>query len=453
MEKIVYIVHCIDTEGPLYESLEATFERVKDAFGVDIEPTKVNLKKLQNEKIPLDGREKAIAKMVSKKNLDYNDTWDKIDDMLNYVTSEEFRKKIPDSFGNGWIFNWFCLDHVGFNGQNPRRRDIGFHNIFDHYNNYMKRNNIDQDMIQWHFHPVPLIKDAHRSGTNYLSSSIIFEILARKIIDRSWFPAAFRPGFHTERPDSNWFLEQWIPFDYANQSMKNETNDQPDLSEGRFGDWRKAPIEWKVYHPNHDNYQKEGNCRRWIARCLNMKTRFKNIKTENIRKGFKRAQSGKPTLISFTNHDFRDMEFSINRVRDKIKKVSEDFPDVKFKYTNAIEGIREVIGVNKNDIEPPNFQLKIEEDERSAHLSIKSKNDIFGPQPFFAIKTKSNEYYWHNLDFQRKNHWSFTFDFHTLPLEAIEKIGIAANTKEGLTEVIVMDPSDGEVNKTILNED
>ena len=34
-DKIVYIVHSIDTEGPLYESLEAKFERIKDLFGID----------------------------------------------------------------------------------------------------------------------------------------------------------------------------------------------------------------------------------------------------------------------------------------------------------------------------------------------------------------------------------------------------------------------------------
>ena len=28
--KIVYIVHCVDTEGPLYESLLAKFERIKE---------------------------------------------------------------------------------------------------------------------------------------------------------------------------------------------------------------------------------------------------------------------------------------------------------------------------------------------------------------------------------------------------------------------------------------
>ena len=31
-EKIVYIVHCIDTEGPLDESLKATFERLKHIY-------------------------------------------------------------------------------------------------------------------------------------------------------------------------------------------------------------------------------------------------------------------------------------------------------------------------------------------------------------------------------------------------------------------------------------
>ena len=44
-KKIVYIVHCVDTEGPLYESLSAKFERIKEVFNVNIKPTLKNLKK------------------------------------------------------------------------------------------------------------------------------------------------------------------------------------------------------------------------------------------------------------------------------------------------------------------------------------------------------------------------------------------------------------------------
>ena len=32
--KIVYIVHAVDTEGPLYESLKAKFEKIKNIFGI-----------------------------------------------------------------------------------------------------------------------------------------------------------------------------------------------------------------------------------------------------------------------------------------------------------------------------------------------------------------------------------------------------------------------------------
>lgn len=36
MKKIVYIVHAIDTEGPLYESTKATFERLESTFGIKL---------------------------------------------------------------------------------------------------------------------------------------------------------------------------------------------------------------------------------------------------------------------------------------------------------------------------------------------------------------------------------------------------------------------------------
>ena len=48
-KKIVYFVHCVDTEGPLYESLNAKFERIKDIFNISIFPSKKNLEKLKKK--------------------------------------------------------------------------------------------------------------------------------------------------------------------------------------------------------------------------------------------------------------------------------------------------------------------------------------------------------------------------------------------------------------------
>ena len=63
----VNVVHCVDTEGPLDEKLKDTFKRLNEIFGLDIKASKENLKKLQNMKIPLNGLEKSVAKVVNKK--------------------------------------------------------------------------------------------------------------------------------------------------------------------------------------------------------------------------------------------------------------------------------------------------------------------------------------------------------------------------------------------------
>ena len=79
-----------------------------------------------------------------------------------------------------------------------------------------------------------------RQEQAYLNSNHIYEILARKIIERNWFPTVFRPGINTERPDSHWFLEQWIPFDFGNHRMDQDTN-QIDLAGCTIWRLEKSP--------------------------------------------------------------------------------------------------------------------------------------------------------------------------------------------------------------------
>ena len=74
-DKVVYIVHCIDTEGPLHESLLGTQQRLKELFDLDIELNEHILKKLQDSKINLNGLESSVAKVLSPNLLNYLDTW------------------------------------------------------------------------------------------------------------------------------------------------------------------------------------------------------------------------------------------------------------------------------------------------------------------------------------------------------------------------------------------
>ena len=139
-QKLVSIVHSIDTEGPLYESLDAKFERLEELFKItDLPRTKETLQRLQKQQIDLNGEEENVANMLNGHRVNYNDSWDKIDEMLQRISTGSFRNKMNDSYGGGWVFNWHCMDHVDYN-VNPRRRDIGYHNIYDHYVSFLERN-------------------------------------------------------------------------------------------------------------------------------------------------------------------------------------------------------------------------------------------------------------------------------------------------------------------------
>ena len=82
----VYVVHCIDTEGPLYEAPVVPFEQIKRIFGIEIEPTRENLIKLQNGEIPLGGKEKEVKKLVDSHKLSTKGNWQEIESTLNIIT-------------------------------------------------------------------------------------------------------------------------------------------------------------------------------------------------------------------------------------------------------------------------------------------------------------------------------------------------------------------------------
>ena len=85
MTKEIYFVHAIDAEGPLYESLDAKFERIKNIYNVDIEDkTEKNLIRIKNKEINLNGKETEISHMLSSHLTNYNDNWSKIDNMNDF---------------------------------------------------------------------------------------------------------------------------------------------------------------------------------------------------------------------------------------------------------------------------------------------------------------------------------------------------------------------------------
>jgi hypothetical protein len=446
-EGVVHVVHCIDTEGPLHESVDATFERLRSIFRLSLEPSLDLLRRLQTGTEPLGGLEVAVKRVVDPHLLAYNDTWDKVDDMLRDALSRGFRESILDSDGRGWIYNWFCVDHVDYD-VNPRRRDVGYHNIFDHYRRILRDNNSLEDGLHFHYHPHPFRREAHLCATHWWASSdSLHQVISRRVIDRQWFPAAHRPGFHVTRPDSHWFLEQFIPFDFANQAVALEEADraQSGVNGGRFGDWRRAPANWQPYHPAHDDYQVPGDCRRWIARCLNVGTRYRLLTRKEVRAAFREAAGGLPVVLAITNHDFRDLRPDVDETRRMIADVAREFPAVRFRFCEALEAMRSALGITPQP--PCDLSLELTPVSGDSHvLEVRSATPTFGPQPWLAIKTTSGAYHHDNFDIELPHHhWRYVFDAETLPLEAIEAVGVAANNSSGVTTVSVLHPRRSQV--------
>jgi hypothetical protein len=443
----VQIVHAIDTEGPLYESLTATFERLHEIFGIShILPTMVNLQKLQKGQFDLGENTTLIQDALSSHRVSTLGTWDQVDNMLSEVTDESFRRRLPDSNGNGWVFNWFCLDHVGFD-TNPRKRDIGYHNIHDRYVELLEAQPFSRDSIEWHFHPMSTYREAHRCATHYFRSDEIFQILCRRIIDRNFFPSCFRAGFQAERPDSHWFLEQFIPFDISNMATADTTDidNSIDFKNGRSGNWRKAPDDWSVYHPSHDDYQLEGSCRRLIGRSLNLRNRIGNLTQAEMDNAFAQAAIGKTVLVGLCSHDWRDLKSELDMVQETIVESTKKYPDVPFEYCQADEAFQEHVDSENAELPPLELSLTMipgEEGGDVPYIMIEVvQGKVFGPQPFLAIKTRSNRYLHDNLDFANEDgRWYYAFHADTLPLDDVECIGVAANDFMGRTVVKILRP-------------
>lgn len=441
-KKNLYIVHCIDTEGPLDEDLYATFERLEHIFHLKFKPSFETLKKLQNAEINLLGKEEAVKQVLDPHLLNYNNSWEKIKNMMLECLSSNFRKKYSDDFKNGWVYNWHFVDHVDYDF-NPRKRHIGYHAIYDEYKKIFNEfKECKKDGFHFHYHPHPLIKHAHLCATRWLGpTDKLFQILSRRIIDRHWFPSVNRPGFQVNRPDSHWFLEQFIPFDYATLAMEQNQNDmkQFDFSDGRSGDWRRAPITWEPYHPSHDDYQEIGNCRRWITRCLNIGTRAYLLGEKEIDLAFREAKVGKPAILAFANHDFRDIRDDIEKVYNQIRAISKKYPEVNIINSEAVFAMRNSLNIKKEN--PCDLEIDIEELYEGTHkMSVKTKTKTFGPQPYLAFKSSNGDYYHDNFDFQKPFHeWSYVFDEETIKLSALDKIGVASNNSYGTTTVSIYD--------------
>ncbi len=401
------IVICVDTEGPLTETLKATFERLRKEKKIKIKPLKKNLIRLQKKKINLRGRENEIADFLSPKRLNYLKNWQQINAMVKKISSSNYRNKF---FKNkSIVYSWFIIDNVGFK-KNPRKKTLGFNKVLEKYEKILKNKN--KDCFGWHFHSIHPSGDPLKYNTSWTSNDYHEKSLCEKILRKNFFPSVFRSGAVIERNDINFWLENFIPFDFSNLSSNKKSKNI------KTHDWRGAPNDWSEYNPNLYDYRKKGNLNRTIFRTLDIDTNSNIISDQEIFKAFKRSQK-KNTILSVSTHDRRDINPEIEFFLNKVKGISKKFPNVNLNFKSALDAARFIL--KKKEQKNLKFQTKITGNK----LTIKSNFKLFGPQPFLAIKENKNLVYRDNPIIEKKQTWTYFIN------EQIKQIGIAGCDQSG----------------------
>ena len=422
MKPHLYVVPIVDTEGPLEESLGATFDRIQNKFGVTLNPEPKILQQLQNCKLDLQGKEAEVAHFVSPRKLSYLATWAEVSEMIRAVTSCSFRNELSDSFGNPLLMNWFIIDVVGYKN-NPRRKAAGFHNVWDVYENLLDLKKYP-DGIGWHFHTVPVGGDALQYNTCWSNNDFHEQALARRIIERNSFTSLFRAGGNIERNDLSFWLEQFVPFDWSRNSSLTG-NGRPGSQE----DWRNASTDWVPYNPDFYDYRKSGNMRRSIFRCVEVDLDIGRLQDEDVIKAFETVKNGQSAALAFSLHDRRDLRPELIATVQQIRDIGAKYPDVSWVHSNAQDAANALLG-NTTQSAP---QFTIEKDGNT--IFVESDQELFGPQPFLAVQEEGDVFYRDNFTIEGPKSYAYHIE---RPLTT-KKLGIAGSNASGSHSVTTLD--------------
>ena len=179
---------------------------------------------------------------------------------------------------------------------------------------------------------------------------------------------------------------------------------------------------------------------RYTTKCLNIGTRQNLLNDYEIEMAFKDAQKNGAAILSFTNHDFRDMEIDIDDTYTRIARIAKNYKDVSFVNSEAVNAMQKTVftDIGSNTLK---LTSKIIQENNMTKLTVNCiKGNVFGSQPYLAIKTKEGKYYHDN--FNEREHlksWEYIFDRSTISVESIDKVAVAANDKYGNQSIVFIE--------------
>ncbi len=161
--------------------------------------------------------------------------------------------------------------------------------------------------------------------------------------------------------------------------------------------------------------------KRAIFRSLDLQSGAHVLRQEEIEQAFDRASAGHDTVFSCFDHDFRDRAQAIDGLFfEGLRKASRRFPQVAWRYANALEAAQSVTG-QRNE-HPPQLTARLKGDA----LVLQSGASLFGPRPYVVLK-RSEHYECCSVEPAGKQRWTYQF---TGPLSDM-MLGVAGTDDSG----------------------
>jgi hypothetical protein len=366
----VLVVHCIDTEGPLGGDARRYPDGSKEFF----------------------------------------DTWDDIAVSLREITDPPFRQQYVDSLGNAYRYNWFIMDFTGFK-TNPKCRVAEYQDTYDH----LKALNTGIDGFYWHYHAPPTSGIGDQWAESWLDSNEHNIILARRLLERGDFHAAFRAGGTIEDEPSSHWLEQVFPIDYSNRVSHRST---PGADLFHFN-WYGAPPLWGSYHPHHADLLKPGSMERVIYRCLDLVSRYNTIEQYDVDECFAMARYyQRDVVFSYFSHDTRDMRPETYSIYEKLQAGAQTY-GIPWISCTALQAHQLY-----HQMQPEKVRVEVEPAEKG--LLITTDRAPFQKLPFVAAQLTNGRFVRLYPNPLSDKEWWLPVD-----LGLLERLGVGVTSRTG----------------------
>ena len=153
-----------------------------------------------------------------------------------------------------------------------------------------------------------------------------------------------------------------------------------------------------------------------------------------MEEAFHEAETKGSAILSFANHDYRDIRPDVEQARLWLEAIRGKHPKVKLRFSGALDAAR----IHTAILEPDNgtsLSLNVSLDTNILTVRVE-KGVLFGPQPFMAFQTKSGDYFHDNMDVQIPGkHYSYVLDAQTIMADTLATIGIGAAGRNGSADV------------------